>query len=285
MSHPRCTLALIAVLALGGAWFALRSASPNLNAAQPAKQEEKKAPQEPPTPSNRAFELAEALEKTVDFSGVDAPEVKLGEELERIQKVYKLTFDINEAAFKLSLGEEASNVLETLIAKPTPIPPMKTRLSTVIKRILGRVGGTSPATYMIRRDVIEITTERAARIELEMPPAKEGERPLFLLTAEFTKQPLQGVLDRLSDLSGRTVALDPRAQNKGETAITARLLNVPTETAVKLVADMAGLEVVKMDNVFYATTTENAARLRKEHEKAPAKPSPAHHAGPPKPKR
>ena len=282
MSHPRCTLALIAVLALGGAWLAVRSASTNLTAAQPAKPDEKKAPQEPPTPSNRAFELAEALERTVDFPGIDGPETKLGELLEQLQKIYKLTFDLNEAAFKRSLGEEAPNVLEMLIAKPTPVPPMKTRLSTVIKRILGRVGGTSPVTYMIRRDVIEITTERAARLESGMPAEKEGERPLNLLTTEFTKKPIQSVLERLSDLSGSTVALDPRAQNKGETAITARLLNVPVETAVKLVADMAGLEVVKLDNVFYATTTANAARLRKEQEKAPAKPSPARHAGPPK---
>jgi hypothetical protein len=265
MFHPRCTLALIAVHTLGGAWYATRPGSPRLEAAQA---EAKKAQDNPPEPSNRAFELAEALDRTIDYPGIDGAETKLAEELERMQVKYKLTFDLNETAFKAETG---GNILEFLIAKPNPVPPMRVPLRTVIARVLRRVPVKSGATYLIRKDCIEITTDRAVRLEFGMPPAKEGERPLVLLTAEFSKRPLKGVLDRLADLSGTTVLLDPRAGNKGETAITARLLNVPVETAVKLVADMAGLDVVRKHNVFYATTADNAAKLRLEQEKdAPA---------------
>jgi hypothetical protein len=257
MSHPRCTLVLLAVLALAGAWYAARPGSPNLNAAQAAKQDEKKA--EPSMPSNRSFELAEMLEKTIDFPGVDAPETKLGEELERMQKVYKLTFDLNEKAFKAETGE---GILDTKIAQPTFVPPMRADIRTVLRRIFSRVTCKSGVTYLIRKDCIEITTERAARIELGLPPAKEGEQLPLLVTADFSKQHLQSVLDRISNLSGRTVALDPRTQNKGETAITVRLLNVPVETAVELVAEMAGLAVVRRPNVFFVTTKETSAAMQ-----------------------
>src|SRR5262249_51766019 len=50
-------------------------------------------------------------------------------------------------------------------ADPNPIPPMKTTLATVLKKILARVPVPSGATYLIRRDVIEITTGQFATAE------------------------------------------------------------------------------------------------------------------------
>jgi hypothetical protein len=215
MYHPRCTLALVAALSLGGAWLALRPVSPNLNAAQAAQPDEKKAQADPPTPSTRAFELAAALEKTVDYPGIDGAETQLGEILKQNQKKYNLTFDVNERAFKAELGEDTPNILGALIAKPTPVPPMKAAFKTVMRRILSRVPVESGVTYLIRKDCIEITTERAVRVELGMPPAKEGERLPPILTTEFAKQPLKGVLDRLGDMSSCTVGPRPSRREQG----------------------------------------------------------------------
>ena len=44
-------------------------------------------------------------------------------------------------------------------------------------------------------------------------------------------------------------------------------MNVPVETALKLIANMADLGVVQLDNVFYVTTPENAEKLSKEKPK------------------
>jgi hypothetical protein len=43
------------------------------------------------------------------------------------------------------------------------------------------------------------------------------------------------------------------------------LTNVPLDTAVQLLADMAELKVVHRDNVLYVTTPEHAAKLEKDY--------------------
>jgi hypothetical protein len=60
------------------------------------------------------------------------------------------------------------------------------------------------------------------------------------------------------------VVLDARVEDKGALKVTALLRNVPVETAVEVLADMAGLAVVQRGNVLYVTSTENAAKLLKE---------------------
>jgi hypothetical protein len=44
--------------------------------------------------------------------------------------------------------------------------------------------------------------------------------------------------------------------------VTASLLNVPLDTAVMILTDMAQLQPVLIDTVLYVTTPENAARIR-----------------------
>jgi len=260
MSRQRCTLVLIAFLALAGAWYATPTGSP-LIAAQAVKPAEK----EEPPPFARAFELAALLEKTIDYAGVEGKEIKLGEELERIQKLYKVTFDVNEKAFAAELMADA---LEVKIADPNPIPPMKTTLRTALRRILSRVAPKSRATLLIRKDHLEITTENAVRAEFGMPPAKGEERLPPLVTCEVNKLPLEAALARVALLADVNIVLDGRASKQGETTTSARLLNVPVDTAVRLLADMAGLEVVRMHNVFYVTTPANATKVRKEKDGA-----------------
>ena len=268
MSHCRVAFVLpLAVVAVVFAWEVTPPGSPPLTAAQPGKPEEKK--KEAERPMTRAEELVEMLEKTVDYPGVEAKETKLGEELERIQKVNKVTFTVNERAFAAEL---MADVLETKFADPTPIPPMKNTLGTVLRQILARVSVKFGATFLIRKESIEITTERAVRLEFDLPAAKGDERLLPLVSRHFSRRNIKSCFDDLADLSGFNVVLDVRAEAQAEKDITARFLNVPVDTAVQLVADMAGLEVVRKANVFYVTTPENAAKLRKARERESAPP-------------
>jgi type II secretory pathway component HofQ len=89
-------------------------------------------------------------------------------------------------------------------------------------------------------------------------------RLLPLVAQQFRKVPLEKALDDLADLSGFNIVLDARAEEKGSTKVTARLTNVPIDTAVRVLADMAGLAVVRLDNVFYVTTPENAKKVAAE---------------------
>ena len=51
---------------------------------------------------------------------------------------------------------------------------------------------------------------------------------------------------------------------KGKFPVTASLLNVPVDSAVLILAEMAELKPVLIDRVIYVTTPENATRLRRE---------------------
>jgi len=103
----------------------------------------------------RGIELQQLLAKPVKFAGFDDPKTTLQEALDQLAKRYNLSFDINEKAFKF---EQIMDVGKTEIAQPNPIPEMHTTLSTVLRRVLQRIPVPSGATYVIRRDVIEITT-------------------------------------------------------------------------------------------------------------------------------
>ena len=61
--------------------------------------------------------------------------------------------------------------------------------------------------------------------------------------------------------------VDSRVEAKVVTKVSARLTNVPVDTAVRILCDMAGLSVVRIDNVFYVTSAENAQKVANEKAK------------------
>ncbi len=107
------------------------------------------------------IQLRQKLSQSVDFPGLDDPRADLGGALEFLSKRYGLVFDINEKAFE---AEQLKDVVKTPVAE-TAIPPMRTTLSTVLRKILRRVPAPTGTTFLIRRDVIEITTGSFAELE------------------------------------------------------------------------------------------------------------------------
>jgi tetratricopeptide (TPR) repeat protein len=110
----------------------------------------------------RLFELRNQLNKTVDFGGIDDPKTTLAEAIDQLEKRYRISIAVNDKAFKY---EMLNDVLRTEIANPNVIPPKRTTLGRVIKSILDRIPVPSGATYVIRRDQIEITTGQFASAE------------------------------------------------------------------------------------------------------------------------
>jgi hypothetical protein len=79
--------------------------------------------------------------------------------------------------------------------------------------------------------------------------------------------PLDEALQEVIAGTGCGAVLDPRVGDRATEPVTAALPNVLLDTAVRGLADMAGLKPVRMDNLFYVTTPENAGRLRAEQER------------------
>jgi hypothetical protein len=208
---------------------------------------------------------ADVLYRHVNFSGIDDPKINLREALDILSDRYGVQFEVNVQAFKFEMVED---VLLKEIASPHPVPPMKNaRLDHVLRRLLSRIVTNSGATFVARRDFIEITTGLFRECEI-WGNGRAGGTMLPLVHRKFDKVPLDQVLNELADLTDFNIVLDPRTAEKGKVAVTARFLNTPLDTAVRYLADMADLRSFQQDNMLYVTSKENAAiweaRLRKE---------------------
>lgn len=114
-------------------------------------------------PLPRTIEIKNTLLKQVRWPGLKDGDFKLSEVLEQLSRVYNLEFDINEKAFA---ADGVMDVNSQIVASADkPLPPVNGSIATVLKKILGRIPAGSTATFLIRRESIEITTGAAAIAE------------------------------------------------------------------------------------------------------------------------
>jgi len=263
----RWTAGAVFFLALALAWLV----------ASTRTEEEKPRPEasSPPASKNPIVLLARRLQEPVKFSGFDDPKTTLAEALSQLTKVSGgISFEINEDAFK---NEAINEVAKTEIAQ-SPIPEMNASMDRVLRKVLARVSVPSKAAYVVRKGYIEITTEQARLAEF-WPNGNENAkpadpngvdpgadapkpRPLPLVIAEFDKRPLSEALKELADLANYSVILDVRAADKAHLPVSATLINVPLDTAVRMLADMAELKPVLLNNAIYVTTEARAERFQ-----------------------
>lgn len=72
---------------------------------------------------------------------------------------------------------------------------------------------------------------------------------------------------------GANIVIDPRLADKANKPVTLKLEDVPLETAIRLLAEVADLGAVRMSNVLFITTAERAEKLRPSAD-GPTQPSP-----------
>ncbi|MGH7223034.1 MAG: hypothetical protein ACRELF_07390 [Gemmataceae bacterium] len=206
--------------------------------------------------------MIQKVNQRIDYAGVDDPRHTLNDALEMVGNRYGVSFDINDQAFKM---DGLMEVGRTPITDPTPIPPMKNaRLSRVLRKILRRVPTPSGTTYYVHGDYIEITT---GTFQSKAVWGDYGGPHLPLVNVVLEKSALEDAVHELADLSDFNIVVDPRAGDKAKTPVSARFLNTPLDTALRLLTDMVDLRAVHIDNVIYVTTKENAATLEARLEK------------------
>jgi hypothetical protein len=220
------------------------------------------APEEPPaatakptTAAAKAVALATKLSKRVTLDR-PAKHDTLQAVLQRLAKRHHLNLWIDTLDFQPELLEA-----------PEDLPPLTAiPLDCLHRRLLG----PARADFIIRDGIIEVMTQ--ARIEAEFyrgdpPPVIDSARavrdseqeedpipawraenfPLMQLDVE--NRPLRAVLRELAESARCNVLVsqDPKA----ETRVSAHCTNLPFDTAVILLADMAGLKVTWLDHVLY----------------------------------
>jgi RNA polymerase sigma factor (sigma-70 family) len=237
----------------------------------PAKKDDKKKP--PPAGNSKPAEetanakkvsrhkqLIDRLADTVQFDGYDDPRFTLQDALDHLADRYDLAFQVDEASFSKEEDLKGRSVLaEPICATPLPKMP-KSSLDTVLRKILSRLPVKSGSTFIVRRDFIEITTVAKAKREA----FRDWSVDAPLVNAVFDKRPLSEAVEELIASSGVNLVIDTRIEEKAKTAVTATLTNVPLDSAIRVLADMADLQPAFLDNVIYLTTKEKAERLQKE---------------------
>jgi hypothetical protein len=222
------------------------------------------------TSLGRIPEFQKRLNERIDYKLPDDT-TTLAEELDHLLEREGIPYSVDERAF-------ASAGLDKMTIYKTPIqPPMKRMFGvtrgTWVKKLLERVstGDDKDAlTYILQGDHLEITTEKARRSRaLGERSAVEAASPTFppLAYGDFDHTRLQDALKELARTTGSTVVLDTRASSEGNTKVTAELGGVPLDVAVQLLADMAGLKLVRVGNAYYVTTPQNADRLQREEDR------------------
>jgi hypothetical protein len=209
-----------------------------------------------------AVAIQERLATPLKFNGFDDAKMTLGDGLQFLSQRCDVRIVVNEKAFR-----DRPDLLKTEIIGNRPIEPTTAPLGQMLQTLLTRADSEdSEVAYVIRRDRVEVTTRSALAAEffpnrhLDLPPV-----PLVIVSLK--KVPLESALEKLARTHDVNIVLDGRAGEAARMPVSAELVNVPLDTAVRLLADMAGLKAVQIDNVVYVTTPANAAVLQKEEER------------------
>ncbi|MBY0526697.1 MAG: hypothetical protein K2R98_25090 [Gemmataceae bacterium] len=203
------------------------------------------------------------LDKGID---VNTP---LKDALEFLSDRYDVTFVVDYAAFE-AIG------VQKVEEQPVQLPKMVgISLRVVLDRLVGQIkGDIFRGSYLVRGDHIEVTTTRSSNPRNWTEDAREA---VPTVNVEFEREPLEEALRHLVDSTGISVLVDERVGIKAQKTVTAALRNVPFDTAVQLLADLADLKPVVMDNVLYVTSKDNAKQLEAQQRKRlaamPAKPA------------
>jgi hypothetical protein len=229
-------------------------------AAAPAAAQELKTVPRPGKPKGIDHVL-QALRSPVKFEG-NLSEVPLFELFQNLSKRYELTFVILEEPFRAA-GEP--NVREK---RPTLTT---TELGDVtLRRFLDLVLGSMNATYLVRKDHIAIVPlEYAARETGNAGPATEL-APVSLkeplVSAVYKEKPLAEAIADLAEEFDLNVVVGPQAADARAAVVSARLLNVPADRALELLAVQADLRVVRKGKAFLVTSKDHADALFAERQ-------------------
>ncbi len=90
---------------------------------------------------------------------------------------------------------------------------------------------------------------------------------------------LSAAVKQLATDTGVNIVIAPNIGDKAKKSVTLKLDKVPLETAVRLLAEVADLRAVRMNNVLWLTTPEKAKVLREDAD-GPTTPSPINPGSP-----
>lgn len=160
-----------------------------------------------------------------------------------------ITFVLDARAYRTELSVEDPGSLPVELPKLTNV-----RLSLALRLLLEPID----TDYLVQDNLVRVVPKKlvtGTRL-LQQP-----------IDATFSRRPLAEALQDLADRSGANIVLDTRAAEPSKAPMTLTVHSAAVENVVLLLADMAGLNAVRVGNTLYVTTPENASELRLEQER------------------
>lgn len=185
----------------------------------------------------------------------------LADQASGADKDRKVTISVQLADFAIAAGGKFElEVYQIKFATPLQSIPLRHVLALICDQLPGGGG------FVVRKGYIELAACDKLRKEMNHPYGLDHDFT-HLVVGFYEKVPVETALKDLSVKYDRTIALSSLAEKPLKETISARLVNVPFETAVETLADMVDLKVVRKKNVLFVTTKEQAATLNAEEEK------------------
>ncbi|MFO0798136.1 MAG: hypothetical protein U0804_11730 [Gemmataceae bacterium] len=206
-------------------------------------------------PADPTAQLLAKLRQPLALAPAD--ELQLPEFAAQVEKATGIPVSINRDAFRGDNSRPEEITVRVAGSK-------KLAGTVVMRTALGGEG----LTYLVRRDHVEIVPTAYALKESRQPAKTDANGdPVAaypLVSAVVRNAPLNAALDDLAVDYDLTVVLAPQAGDQKAAFVSARLLNVPADKAVELLALQADLRVVKRGPAFLVTTKDHAEGLFNE---------------------
>jgi hypothetical protein len=190
--------------------------------------------------------IRQALDRPVTFELNDQPLQQL---VNQMAEQLKFPIVIDRTAV-MHLGIENPNESQA------SLKVKDVKLRSALRTLLSQYN----LSFVVVGEALLITTE-------EMASFRQLRQRVNL---DLSEVQLAKALADLGKSTGTNLVLDPRAAAKsGATPVTLKLDDVPLETAVRLMAEVAALKPVRMGNVLFVTSEDRADKLRRDADGSP----------------
>jgi type II secretory pathway component GspD/PulD (secretin) len=187
-------------------------------------------------------QIRKALDQPIvlDFSGQSVMEA-----LQHLRQKTNIEFNLDQLALASMNININDNGEQSVTMKSTG-----GKLSVALRKLLN----TQQLTYVIFEDAILITTA-------ELATTRQMKQRVNLDVEEV---PLAKAVRELARNYAFNLVIDPKISKDSQKPVSLTLDGTSLETSVRLLAEMAGLKAVRLDNVMFITNEERADKLRKE---------------------
>lgn len=202
------------------------------------------------SPKKSPDDIFAKLRQPTNYEG-DVTNVSLFNVLQTLSKKHDVTFIVNDEEFQ-------NQNMESQIREMKP-RLTATRLDGLpLERFLRIILGSMRATYLVRKDYIEIvpviTALRETKPLSEFNERKSDDLEFPLVNALLQKKSLSEAVAELAEVYDATIVLNPAEEAALSTPVSARLLNVPMNEALDLLTSQVNLQVIQKGKSFFITT-------------------------------